>query len=167
MSEINAFFVYGTLQRSHLRGGLWPRSPLNVFRSIVQADLYDLGPYPAASPGEGWVLGELWMLREEDLQSTIQALDRIEGFEEKRTENEYIRKVIPVYYESGAVGVSSESRKSSFRSDASVNAYCYFNANPDRLTKARQILPFSSFMGRSVSAWPDNTARVPQSFSDE
>jgi gamma-glutamylcyclotransferase (GGCT)/AIG2-like uncharacterized protein YtfP len=167
MSEISAFFVYGTLKRSHLRGGLWPRSPLQVHKAIIQANLFDLGPYPAATEGDHWVLGELWIMRQQDMPSTIQALDQIEGYDEFKQENEYVRRRVEAFFEAPKTIVSDNGADSGRTVEHSVPAYSYFNANAKRLANARLIEPVGSFLDRRVACWPDASARVPRSFSEE
>ena len=154
-TEVNAFFVYGTLKRSFLRGGLWPRRPLRILSGTIQSDLYDLGPYPAAAPGKHWLLGEMWEFNAEDMDLTIRELDAIEGFSPHREHNEYVRQVVTVEYE----GTESQSEQKL--------AYAYFAARSRQIEVARPIKPFLQFMGRPVAAWPDSIARVPASFSEE
>jgi len=154
-TEVSAFFVYGTLKRSFLRGGLWPRKPLRIVAGSIQGDLYDLGPYPAAAPGKNWLLGEIWEFQSEDMEQTIRELDSIEGFSPNRANNEYLRQIVSVEF-AGPESIPLY-----------VPAYAYFAAQPTRLEVARQIKPFLQFMGRPVAAWPDSIARVPVSFSEE
>ena len=153
--EVSAFFVYGTLKRSFLRGGLWPRKPLRIVPATIQSDLYDLGPYPAASPGKHWLLGEIWEFQSEDMDQTILKLDLIEGYSPNRDSNEYERQIV------SAEIAGPESIP------LNIQAYAYFAAQPKQLLLARQIKPFLQFMGRPVAAWPDSIARIPVSFSEE
>ena len=92
--DVAAFFVYGTLKKSFLRGGLWPRKPIRIVAGVIQSDLFDLGPYPAASPGTNWLLGEIWEFHQEDMDPTIAELDLIEGYYPSRDNNEYIRRIV-------------------------------------------------------------------------
>lgn len=154
-NDVSAFFVYGTLKRSFLRGGLWPRKPLRIVAGSIQSDLYDLGPYPAAAPGKHWLLGEIWEFNPDDIEQTIQELDLIEEYRVGAENNEYVRQVVAVEFP------GSDS------SPSTLLAYAYFAAQPKRLEVARQIKPFLQFMGRHVAAWPDSLARVPVSFSEE
>ncbi len=153
--DINAFFVYGTLKRSFLRGGLWPRKPLRIVAASIQSDLFDLGPYPAATPGKHWLLGEIWEFNSEDMPQTIRELDLIEGYYKDRDDNEYVREIVTAEF----LGPASNTTL--------VQAYAYFLAQPKRLELARPIRPFLQFMGRAVAAWPDSIARVPARFSEE
>jgi gamma-glutamylcyclotransferase (GGCT)/AIG2-like uncharacterized protein YtfP len=153
--QVSAFFVYGTLKRSFLRGGLWPKKPLRIVAGTIQSDLFDLGPYPAAAPGMHWLLGEIWEFQPEDMEQTIRELDLIEGYDPHRVGNEYIRQVVSAEF-AGQDSVPS-----------TILAYAYFAAEPKQIEIARPIKPFLQFMGRPVAAWPDSIARVPVSFSEE
>ncbi|MFY7968834.1 MAG: gamma-glutamylcyclotransferase family protein [Pirellulaceae bacterium] len=73
------FFVYGTLQRGHLRQSAWPLPPDRIEPAMVRAVLYDLGPFPALLEGDDWVAGELWHYQPNHLPRVAQALDRVEG----------------------------------------------------------------------------------------
>ncbi len=154
-NDISAFFVYGTLKKSYLRGGLWPRKPLRIVAGAIQSDLYDLGPYPAAAPGKHWLLGEIWEFNYADMDPTIAELDLIEGYNPLRENNEYTRQIVT------AEILGPESRPQKLR------AFAYFAAQPKRLEVARKIKPFLEFLGRPVAAWPDASSRVPSSFSEE
>lgn len=149
-----AFFVYGTLKSGHLRGNAWPCKPLSVEPAIVQANLYDLGPYPAIVPGKGWVLGELWTFLEEDMAETILVLDRVEGYQELGKGNEYERKVV-------------ETEVHSVTGAQFQKAFAYFAANPKVAALAKPIEAFRRAFDRPVAAWPGPSSRVPQSFSEE
>lgn len=153
--DISAFFVYGTLKKSYLRGGLWPRKPLRIFLGTIQSDLFDLGSYPAASPGLQWLLGEIWEFQLEDMEPTIAELDQIEGYYPGRKTNEYNRHVVTVEY-NGPDNTPHQTQ-----------AYAYFAAQSKQLEVARKIRPFLQFLGRPVAAWPDSISRVPSSFSEE
>ena len=153
--EVNAFFVYGTLKKSYLRGGLWPRKPLRITVGSIQSDLFDLGPYPAATPGRHWILGEIWEFNQADMDPTIAELDQFEGYVASRDSNEYIRQIVNAEF----LGAESKPKQ--------LRAYAYFSAQPKRLEVARKIKPFLEFLGRAVAAWPDAGANVPASVSEE
>lgn len=153
--DVSTFFVYGTLKKSYLRGGLWPRKPLRILMGTIQSDLFDLGPYPAAAPGENWLLGEIWEFKPEDMDPTISELDQIEGYYPGSENNEYVRQIVTAEF------VSQEA------STEQVRAYAYFAAQPKRLETARKIRPFLEYLGRPVASWPDSISRVPSSFSEE
>lgn len=149
-----AFFVYGTLKKSQLRGGLWPREPSQIRSAIIQADLFDLGPYPAAVHGSGWILGEIWHFEPRNMEATLQALDQIEGYDAHDPHNEYVREIVVAEWVNGDEVTT-------------CNAFAYLNAQAKRLEMARPIMPFLKVFGRTAAAWPDSSARVPASFSDE
>ena len=149
-----AFFVYGTLKKSQLRGGLWPRRPLEILPAIIQADLFDLGPYPAAAYGDNWLMGEIWQFKPDDMRATIEALDHIEGYEALANDNEYLREIVTVEVQSEEATVTTK-------------AYAYFAAQVAELAIARPIQPWLQFLGRNVAAWPDARSRTPKSFAEE
>jgi len=153
--NISAFFVYGTLKKSYLRGGLWPRKPLRIFPGTIQSDLFDFGSYPAASPGKQWLLGEIWEFLPEDMEPTIAELDQIEGYYPGSDKNEYNRLVVTAEFV-GPDLLPGHTR-----------AFAYFAAQANQLEIARKILPFLEFLGRPVASWPDSISRVPTSFSEE
>jgi len=153
--DVAAFFVYGTLKKSFLRGGLWPRKPTRIVAGVIQSDLFDLGPYPAASPGTNWLLGEIWEFHHEDMDPTIAELDHVEGYNPSRENNEYVRRIVSVEFAGPEL------------TPQQMRAYAYFAAQAKRLEIARKVMPFLEFMGRPVAAWPDKGARVPSSFLEE
>src|SRR5262245_29758041 len=77
---IQAVFVYGTLKRGEVRAAMWPKAPLAVEVAEVRGMLFDLGRYPALVAGDERVGGELWHFAAEDLPTTLEELDRIEGY---------------------------------------------------------------------------------------
>ncbi len=155
MERPNAVFVYGTLKKSHLRGGLWPRRPVRIDRGIIRADLYDLGPYPAVEEGDGWVLGEIWQFVPADMPETLAVLDAIEGYDPRNARNEYVRRLVNVSFDLGDSANHQES------------AYAYFMGTPEVAKKARKISPTIEFQGQLVAAWPDALSRIPQSLAEE
>lgn len=118
------FFVYGTLRRGEVRERCWPRLPLDVAPAYVFATLYDLGPYPAIVDGANRVRGELWTLAPEDLEATLLALDRVEGYNQGGPDW-YVRRLIVCYTRDGR------------RHDA----YAYFWANPATIAHLPQVPP--------------------------
>lgn len=68
-------FVYGTLLRGMSRSHVLAQSRF-LGLGEIQADLYDLGSYPGLIDGKGRVIGELYEID----STTVEALDRIEGF---------------------------------------------------------------------------------------
>jgi len=166
MDQPRAFFVYGTLNREQLRGGMWPRQPVCVSPGVVSARLFDLGPYPAALKGNAWLLGEIWQFQEVDLSETMSVLDRIEGFQPGSNSNEYVRESVDSYQ------ILSKSR------DERIACWMYFSPDHNLLVGKREIIPFCNlseifpeigqdWREEKVAFWPDPFARVPRSFSEE
>ncbi len=147
----SAFFVYGTLKQHQLRGNFWPRPPIEIQAGIVQADLFDLGPYPAAVEGADWLLGELWRFHEDDLGVTLDVLDQIEGYDPSQVASPYVRKVVHVVTEA-----SNETP-----------AFMYFAGDMFRPDTCRKIPSFERRFDRNVASWPDAQARVPRSLDEE
>lgn len=53
--------------------------------------------YPAITPGEDVILGEIMVINEDDYESTMKAMDKIEGFiSENNPENEYHKIILEV-----------------------------------------------------------------------
>jgi gamma-glutamylcyclotransferase (GGCT)/AIG2-like uncharacterized protein YtfP len=83
MTNLN-FFFYGTLMtregRDSYMAGL--AEPVGVAQ-LEDAELYNVGAFPAYLPGEGTITGELWRaLGEDTLPALTHLLDRIEGYDE-------------------------------------------------------------------------------------
>jgi gamma-glutamylcyclotransferase (GGCT)/AIG2-like uncharacterized protein YtfP len=137
-----AIFVYGTLQRGQLRERCWPRPALRVEPATVRGWLFDLGPYPAlvVPPPEeegDTIAGELWHLAADDLEVTLAALDRIEGFEGKR--NDLYRRV--------EIICEPANRQ--------VSAWTYEYGRAIGADDLRRILPDDEMACR----WPEQNAR--------
>lgn len=126
-------FVYGTLKRGQVRERSWPRPPVAIEPATVRGTLYDLGPYPALTPGEDTVGGELWHIAPEDIAITLAALDHVEGYAD-RPDDLYRRIIVECQTTAGR-----------------VSAWTYQLARTDLLRTARRILPD----GRGVCAWPE------------
>jgi gamma-glutamylcyclotransferase (GGCT)/AIG2-like uncharacterized protein YtfP len=83
MTNLN-FFFYGTLMNkegrdSYLHGLAEPVRPAQ----LPDAELYNVGAFPAYLPGEGTITGELWTAVSEDtMPALLHLLDRIEGYDE-------------------------------------------------------------------------------------
>jgi gamma-glutamylcyclotransferase (GGCT)/AIG2-like uncharacterized protein YtfP len=73
-------FVYGSLMSDQSAYMVWPNRAPRIVPAIIQAKLFDLGPYPAAVMGTGFVLGELHYVDEVDWPQTIGRLDEFEEF---------------------------------------------------------------------------------------
>ena len=127
---------------------------MQIRSAIIQADLFDLGPYPAAAHGSGWILGEIWHFEPGDMVATVFMLDQIEGYDPRDSYNEYVREIVVAEWVDGDKATA-------------CNAFAYFNAQAKRLETARQIKPILKVFGRTAAAWPDSFARVPASFSEE
>lgn len=100
MKNIN-FFVYGSLRdgfynyNKFLAGKIFKKKEgkLNNIR------LYHMPykGYPAIVQGEDYVLGEIMVINKDDYDSTMKALDKMEGFiSEGNSENEYHKMLLEV-----------------------------------------------------------------------
>jgi gamma-glutamylcyclotransferase (GGCT)/AIG2-like uncharacterized protein YtfP len=165
-TDISAFFVYGTLKTGQLRSTVWPHRPNRIRSAVVQAELFDLGPYPAALLGQGLVLGELWEFSPSNLPDTLRILDEVEGYSPTIRDRDYLRRPIDT------IPVEDNPAQST------VKAWIYLSPGADRLVGARRMKPFkeiaSEVLGekldwhRQIAAyWPDPQSRVPRSFSEE
>jgi gamma-glutamylcyclotransferase (GGCT)/AIG2-like uncharacterized protein YtfP len=132
VTEPTAVFVYGTLKRGEVRERCWPRLPIAVEPATVCGSLYDLGPYPALVAGNDTVVGELWHLAPGDMQSTLAALDRVEGF--AGSDDDLYRRVI----------VECQTDK------GRMLAWTYHLASAARLGSAKRVLPTD----RGLCVWP-------------
>ncbi len=151
MRTRNIIFVYGTLKRNQLRSHLWPHPPVDIRPAVIRASLFDLGPYPAIGPGEDYVLGEAWELLEEHMPSTIELLDRVEGYDALGVDNEYLRIRVKLLYEDGSTG----------------EADAYQFAAKDQLVRFRRMIPNMKFRDLLAASWPDLHSRVPHTFEEE
>jgi hypothetical protein len=88
------------------------------------------------------------------MQATIQTLDQIEGYDPRDSDNEYVREIVIAEWVDGDEATTCK-------------AFAYLNAQAKRLEMARQIKPILKVFGRTAAAWPDASARVPASFSEE
>ena len=87
-------FVYGTLKRGERNVCIWSDpNPRVQIASLKNASLYDLGPYPCMVAGDEVVCGELWFVGQRFFSTTIEALDRLEGFQ-KGDEDLYVRRIV-------------------------------------------------------------------------
>jgi gamma-glutamylcyclotransferase (GGCT)/AIG2-like uncharacterized protein YtfP len=85
-------FVYGTLKRGGSRHWILQDFPFLGRAKVKGFVLYDLGPYPAMTVGDGVVYGEVYEVSEE----VIKALDFVEG-----APYLYRRELIEVVFENG------------------------------------------------------------------
>jgi gamma-glutamylcyclotransferase (GGCT)/AIG2-like uncharacterized protein YtfP len=149
--SINSVFVYGTLKQGRLRSSAWPRRPLSIREGMIQADLHDLGPYPAIVEGTDFVLGEVWLLAEKDMSETLRVLDEFENYSPGASDNQYLRQIVEVELPDGE----------------QVSAFVYFAAKADQVRRKRKILPSVPFGSHRAACWPDEHASVPGSFAEE
>jgi gamma-glutamylcyclotransferase (GGCT)/AIG2-like uncharacterized protein YtfP len=95
-------FFYGTLMTSfnrRLRLGIDSKLKY-VGRGSIQAMLFDLGIYPAAVPGDGRVLGEVF--ETDDPEAVLTGLDSIEGYQPgDLARSLYTRVLAPVTLDDG------------------------------------------------------------------
>ncbi|MFN8499308.1 MAG: gamma-glutamylcyclotransferase family protein [Anaerolineae bacterium] len=115
-------FVYGTLrpgESAFRRIALFVK---DIARAVLAgADLYDLGAYPMALPGDGVVVGELLTLHAETYVYALHRLDHYEGYDAQRDGGLYLRRRV-------TVTTAAES----------VAAWTYFGT-PDAAADGRRI----------------------------
>lgn len=78
MSATKPLFVYGTLRDAHPNSAHFDLSgKCEVTRDVVLTgyDIFDLGSFPGVKPGSGSVVGDLFMVPEEQFD----ILDQYEG----------------------------------------------------------------------------------------
>lgn len=123
-SEPAALFVYGTLQRGEERADMWPHPPTSIEWATTRGTLYDLGPYPALTPGDSLVRGELWHIAPADMPATLEALDEIECYGQDGVDL-YVRRIVEC------------------QTDANVTcrAFTYFIADADVVSSAQVVPP--------------------------
>ena len=88
------FFVYGTLKRGECREHAWPCPPESIATGTTCGRLYDLGEYPAMTPGNDEVVGELWRITADGMSETLRVLDAIEDYRPGNDANLYERRVV-------------------------------------------------------------------------
>lgn len=100
MKKIN-LFVYGSLREGffnynkYLAGKVVEKKDA----SLENMRLYHMPykGYPAITPGNDKVLGEIMVINEEEYDETVRAMDEMEGFiSENNPENEYHKVVLEV-----------------------------------------------------------------------
>ncbi len=89
---MNQVFVYGTLKRDQCRGQMWPRTPTSIAPGWVRGTLFGRHDYPAMTPGDDRVRGELWRFEMSDMDAVMKVLDQIEGCPVL-----YVRAVVDVF----------------------------------------------------------------------
>lgn len=124
MSDVCSFFVYGTLKQGEVRARLWPVAPIRIVEASIQAEMYDLGPYPAIIPGSDRIRGERWEFLPRQVALTQAALDAIEGYRE-RDDDLYVRRAVDCTDIEGMCCL----------------AFVYFLSRTELLQYAERILP--------------------------
>ena len=125
--------MYGTLCRGQRNEYLWPYAPLRIESAFAAGRLYDLGWYPAMTPGNHWVRGELWTLTIEQTAKTLSVLDQLENYR-GRDDDLYRRVVIACHAD--------------IHQKQTVTAYTYHYVQP--LPAAAEIHPLAD----GICAWP-------------
>ncbi len=93
---IDAVFVYGTLKKGQCRAKSWPAPPLSVQQAWVRGQLHGRHDYPAMTPGEDRVRGELWRFPAEAMPKVLETLDQVEGTNQPGEPDLYVRVVTAV-----------------------------------------------------------------------
>lgn len=141
MNEYQYLFVYGTLRPPKANT---PPDDTRYYPAIADlirshqpatlagAELYDLGAYPAATPGEGVIHGDLLQVD----AAALPIADRIEGH--------------PAFYRRAAVAVQTRQ--------GAVTAWIYWA--PPGLTTGRTRITQGDWFARQVTT-PSSTAPLP------
>ena len=100
MKNIN-IFVYGSLREGFFNYNKYLDGKVKSNREakLENMNLYhmDYKGYPAITHGDGTVLGEIITINESDYESTMKAVDEMEGFiSENNPENEYHKIILEV-----------------------------------------------------------------------
>ncbi|QDS88236.1 Gamma-L-glutamyl-butirosin B gamma-glutamyl cyclotransferase [Rosistilla ulvae] len=127
MDGATSFFVYGTLKRGECRERMWPHAPVEIQPAFAWGFLYDLGPYPAMTPGDDWIAGEIWTIASPHVAETLVVLDEIEGYDVASDNNLYDRVQIDWHRAPGD-------------SSAGGTALTYHYARTDRLLAGQRII---------------------------
>lgn len=99
---VNYVFVYGTLCKGECNHYVAAPFVTGVREAFVKGCLYDLSyGYPAMTGGDGIVRGQLFELAPERLKEALKHMDRLESYEEGRTDNEYERIVTEAVTDDG------------------------------------------------------------------
>ncbi len=98
---INKVFVYGTLQFGQSNHELIRPYTKNIKPAKMKGLLYDLGPYPVMTRGDGWVTGEV--ITFDNKVKVLALLDRLEGYiEPNHPRNLYEREIDDAFYADGS-----------------------------------------------------------------
>lgn len=100
MKNIN-FFVYGSLREGFFNYDKYLAGKVSEKKDarLENMRLYHMPykGYPAITPGEDVILGEIMVINEDDYEATMKAMDEMEGFiSENNPENEYHKVVLEV-----------------------------------------------------------------------
>ncbi len=98
---ITSVFVYGTLKRGQCRESLWPVQPITIREGSTRGKLYGRDDYPAMTPGEDRVAGELWLFAPEQIERVLETLDQIEGTNQPNQPDLYHRVATEVHAAAG------------------------------------------------------------------
>ncbi len=93
----SSVFVYGTLKRGQCREHLWPLPPRSIQIGWSHGRLFGRHDYPAMTPGNDRVIGELWEFDESAIEIVLPLLDQIEGTNQPGQTDLYCRVVTDVY----------------------------------------------------------------------
>ncbi len=91
---IDAVFVYGTLKRGQCRARFWPSRPLSIQEAWVRGRLHGRSDYPAMTPGDDRVRGELWRFPAEAMRQVLEILDQVEGTNQPGEPDLYLRVAV-------------------------------------------------------------------------
>jgi gamma-glutamylcyclotransferase (GGCT)/AIG2-like uncharacterized protein YtfP len=94
---IQAVFVYGTLKQGQCRARHWPVPPISILRAWTRGTLFDRHDYPAMTPGDDRVLGELWSFRPDDMPAVVRVLDEVEGANQPGQPDLYRRVIVQAW----------------------------------------------------------------------
>ena len=136
---VQHIFVYGTLKTGQCRERLWPCSPTEFRRAWTLGKLYDLGPYPAMILGSDRIAGQVWAIRDEDMEQTCKVLDEIEGTNQAGCANLYDRVQVDV------VLLDSGER---------LRASTYIYAKPEQLANSQVAAPSLMLNQQAYCIWP-------------
>ncbi len=136
--DVSSIFVYGTLKSGYGLSHVWPNRPKSIVLGRIAANLLNLGPYPGAIEGTGFVLGELWRFDLEEMAAVLKSLDEAEEFYPCKPAafSLYVRKTVQVITQVGE-----------------LKAFAYFLAHPDRFAKAPEVQSRESFLGENCQTW--------------
>ena len=100
MKNIN-FFVYGSLREGFFNYDKYLAGKVSkkINAKLENMRLYHMPykGYPAITPGDDVILGEIMVINEDDYEETMEAMDKMEGFiSENNPENEYHKVVLEV-----------------------------------------------------------------------